>query len=170
MTLIVSPASRAAHLIAHRRPRHILTLVSPETILPYTSDAVAPARHLVLRFNDISVPSPGLHAPDSAVVTTLLGFGQDWDGRDPFLIHCWAGISRSTAAAYILICARAPAGREQSIATALRHASPTATPNPLMVRLADDILSRGGAMTKAIEKIGRGQEAAEGLPFDFPCG
>ena len=66
------------------------------------------------------------------------------------LIHCWAGISRSSAAAYAIACDRNP-GFERDIAIELRRRSPSATPNRLMVRLADDLLQRDGRMVEAID-------------------
>ena len=91
------------------------------------------------------------------------------DGPRPLLIHCWAGISRSCAAAYILACDRNP-GHEQEIAVDLRRRAPFATPNRLMVQLADDMLVRGGRMVDAIDAIGRGAEATWGEPFRLPVG
>ena len=49
----------------------------------------------------------------------------------------------------------------QSIAQALRRASPTATPNIRIVSLADRLLGRDGRMVAAIETIGRGEIALE---------
>jgi predicted protein tyrosine phosphatase len=81
------------------------------------------------------------------------------------LIHCWAGISRSTAAAYTALCLFRPGAAEEELAFELRAASPSATPNKLIVSLADDVLGRNGRMVKAIAKIGRGADAFEGTPF-----
>ena len=83
----------------------------------------------------------------------------------PLDFHCFAGISRSTAAAYIAACTLAPERSERAIALALREASPTATPNARMVALADDLLGRGGRMVDAVRRIGRGTPAFEGAPF-----
>jgi len=83
------------------------------------------------------------------------------------LIHCWAGISRSSAAAFAIACDRNP-GFERDIADELRRRSPSATPNRLMVRLADDLLRRDGRMVDAIDGIGRGAEAREGEPYALP--
>src|SRR5690606_19265224 len=87
----------------------------------------------------------------------ILDFGKGWDLSAPMLVHCWAGISRSTATAFILACERCPGTPETTIAQALRAASSAATPNPLMVRLADDMLGRGGRMVDAVRAMGPGQ-------------
>ena len=75
------------------------------------------------------------------------------------------GISRSTASAYATVCALNPRRDEATIAQALRRASPTATPNALIVSLADRLLGREGRMIAAIETIGRGDLTAEAAPF-----
>jgi len=81
------------------------------------------------------------------------------------LIHCWAGISRSTAAAYTALCMLEPDASEQDLAWRLREASPSATPNRLIVSFTDQILGRRGRMLAAVDRIGRGAEAFEGKPF-----
>jgi predicted protein tyrosine phosphatase len=83
------------------------------------------------------------------------------------LIHCWAGISRSSAAAYVIACDRNP-GFERDIADELRRRAPSVTPNRLMVALADNLLDRDGRMTEAISRIGRGADAFEGEPYRLP--
>ncbi len=109
----------------------------------------------------------GLVAPSEAMVRSLLAFGAAWSGAAPLLVHCWAGISRSTAAGFALACQRMGAGAEEAIAQNLRMVSPMATPNPLVVALADELLGRGGAMIAAIARIGRGEDANEGVPFEL---
>jgi predicted protein tyrosine phosphatase len=85
------------------------------------------------------------------------------------VIHCWAGISRSTAAAFIALCALNPAAPEELIARLLREASPTAYPNRLMIRLGDAALGRADRMVRAVETMGRGVVASEALPFSLPA-
>jgi predicted protein tyrosine phosphatase len=81
--------------------------------------------------------------------------------------HCWAGISRSTAAAFITLCALNPDADEFGLAKALRRASSTAYPNRRLVALGDDVLSRSGRMIEAVEHIGRGEFAEEGQVFSL---
>lgn len=126
---------------------------------------IAPERHLRVGINDITEPAPGMTAPEAAHAAALLDFVRAWDRREPMLIHCFAGVSRSTAAAFIAACALAPERSEADIAAALRRVSPTATPNALLVRHADTLLGRGGRMSQAIAAIGRGGDCFEGVPF-----
>ncbi len=85
------------------------------------------------------------------------------------VVHCWAGISRSTAAAYTALCTINPDAPEELIAMRLREASPTAYPNRLIIRLADAALGRKGRMVRAVESIGRGVPAGEAVPFSLPA-
>ena len=77
-------------------------------------------------------------------------------------------ISRSTAAAYILLCDRHGQGMEAEIASALRNRAPHACPNPLMIRIADAMLERDGRMIDAIQGIGRGSIVALGERVELP--
>lgn len=127
--------------------------------------AIVQANHLFLSMNDIADEQPGMIAPGSDHVETLLAFVQNWDRAAPLVINCFAGISRSTAAAYITAAVLGPARDEADLAWTLRRASPSATPNPRLIRHADALLGRGGRMIAAIEAIGRGADAYEGTPF-----
>jgi predicted protein tyrosine phosphatase len=144
----------------------LLTLLSPGTE-PRDWKTFAGARHLRLAFHDIIVSTPDLIAPDTLMMQSILDFGRDAAAERPLLIHCWAGISRSSAAAYAIACDRNP-GFEGEIADESRRRSPQITPNKLMVQLADDLLGRGGVMVDAIARIGRGAEAFEGAPYQLP--
>jgi predicted protein tyrosine phosphatase len=120
-----------------------------------------------LAFHDIVEPMPGLTAPDRGLMQAVLDFGRNSEPQRALLIHCWAGISRSSAAAFAIACDRNP-GFERDIANELRRRAPFVTPNRLMVRLADDLLARDGRMVEAIDKIGRGAEAGEGESYELP--
>jgi predicted protein tyrosine phosphatase len=164
MTLIVCPLRLVEEMATIHAPSHILTLIGPAAGPP--SCAAAPsARRLHLLFNDIVEPAEGLILPSAEHIADLLAFGRDWSRAAPMLVHCWAGISRSTAAAYILACDRSPPGTELDLAYRLRAVSASATPNRLMIALADEVLGRGGAMIAAVEEIGPGLAATTGNPF-----
>ncbi len=103
--------------------------------------------------------------PGEEQVADLLRFVRRWDRCTPLVVHCYMGISRSTASAYASVCALNPERSEADIARALRDASPTATPNIRIVSLADKLLGRQGRMVAAIETIGRGVIMDEAAPF-----
>ncbi len=154
--------------IAHAAgARSMVTLINVGT--PVTRPAcIAPERHLFIGMSDIGQPLPGHVAPDVAHVENLLAFVRAWDRREPLLIHCWAGVSRSTAAAFVTACALNPERAEDEIASHIRASSPTATPNARFVSIADERLGRKGRMIAAVEAIGRGEDCWEGVPFALP--
>ncbi len=145
---------------------HLITLINEGTPVERPAGITA-ENHLFLAFNDIVEPMDGMTPPAAVHVEELLRFVEEWDQSAPMLIHCWAGISRSTAGAYIVNCYLNPDRSELDIARALRKAAPSATPNIRLVRIADRILSRDGRMEDAILSIGRGANAFEGAPFHF---
>ena len=142
----------------------LVTLLSPGTAVTRPA-TILPARHLYLAISDIVAPIPGQVLPERQHLDDLIRFVEGWDRAEPMVIHCFAGVSRSTAAAFIAACALNPRRDEFEVARAIRAASPTATPNARLVALADQALERGGRMTAAIVEIGRGEECFEGTPF-----
>jgi predicted protein tyrosine phosphatase len=58
-----------------------------------------------------------------------------------------------------------PHRNEMEIAQKLRAASPIASPNRLIVSLADKALGRDGRMIRALESIGPASMMVEGKPF-----
>lgn len=159
----VCSLARLHETVASTGARHVVSLLGDERL--ERPRGIAAENHLWLRLHDISSPLDGYVLPDEAHVADLLQFVRIWDRRAPLVVHCYAGISRSTASAFASVCALVPHRDEASIAQALRHASPTATPNMRIVSLADRLLGRDGRMIAAIETIGRGTLAAEAEPF-----
>ena len=140
------------------------------TLLRNTDQVQRPAvitqdNHLILSMDDIVAEMDGYEAPAHAHVEKLIDFVGRWDRAAPLVVHCYAGISRSTAGAFAAACALNPGREEMQIAWALRRASRTATPNARIVALADKLLGRDGRMTRAIEAIGPGNMAYEADPF-----
>lgn len=166
-TLHVSPLSKLDATVAACGASHLVSLINVNTRVERPA-SIAEDRHLFLGMSDISQPTDGHVLAGQEHIERLLAFVRDWDRSAPLVIHCWAGISRSTAAAYITACALAPTREEEAAADALRTASPSATPNARLVTLADVMLGRNGRMVRAIERIGRGADAFEGKPFVLP--
>jgi predicted protein tyrosine phosphatase len=145
---------------------HVVTLLrDTDLIARLPPKGVDRKNHLIVRIDDVTCPLDGYTHPGEEHLQQLLDFVREWDRAAPLVLHCYAGISRSTASAFTAVCALNPERDEASIAQALRQASPTATPNALIVSLADRLLEREGRMISAIESIGRGVTAFEGQPF-----
>jgi predicted protein tyrosine phosphatase len=143
---------------------HVLTIMAnveqvqrPETIRP--------ENHLKVSVDDITEQLEGFVAPCERHVTQVLDFVRGWDRAAPLVIHCYAGISRSTASAFAAACALNPHRDELMIAKAIRAASPIASPNRLIVSLADKALGRDGRMLRALDEMGPGSMTVEGRPF-----
>jgi predicted protein tyrosine phosphatase len=162
----VCPLSKLEETVTATGARHVVTLVNEATPMTRPS-AVAEADHLFLAVSDIVEAMDGHVVPAEEHLDRLLAFAAGWDRATPLVVHCYAGVSRSTAAAYVIACALDPARDEMEAALALRAASPTATPNRRIVALADARLGRDGRMVRAIEAIGRGADCFEGTPFFY---
>jgi predicted protein tyrosine phosphatase len=160
----VCSLARIADAVESTGARSLVTLLSPGTLVARPA-LIEPDRHLHIAMSDIVEPIEGQVLPDETHVRALLDFVAEWDRAEPLLIHCFAGVSRSTAAAFIAACALNPDLAETTIAQRIRAASPTATPNARMVAIADEILGREGRMTAAARAIGRGVDCFEGVPF-----
>jgi predicted protein tyrosine phosphatase len=166
-TLYVCSLSRLSATVAMTRASHVVTLINAATPVPRPR-TIDVARHLFIGVSDIVEPMDGQILPGREHVERLVDFVRRWDRARPLVIHCYAGISRSTAGAFITACALAPQADEAEIARRLRRASPSATPNARLVAAADALLQRDGRMSDAIAAIGRGAEAFEGEPFHLP--
>lgn len=165
----VCPLAHLDATVTRTGASHVLSVINAGT--PVIRPAAIRAEdHLFVGFNDIVEPQEGLVHPALEHVEAILGFVGRWPRRAPLVVHCYAGISRSTASAFIAACALDPRRDEADIARALRLASPSATPNALLVAHADALLGRQGRMSAAIAAIGRGQEAMWGEPFEIALG
>lgn len=156
-----------AHLhrtVEEHRASHIVTLLR-DVHLVQRPATVAAANHLVLGMDDIPEPVDGYVAPGEEHVSRLIDFARSWDRSAPMVVHCYAGISRSTAGAFVAACALNPQRNESRIAQELRRLSQTASPNRRIVAIADELLGRQGRMVDAIDNIGIGAMAYEAKPF-----
>ncbi|HWA50741.1 MAG TPA: tyrosine protein phosphatase [Dongiaceae bacterium] len=98
--------------------------------------------HLRLRFDDIEAECDG--APQEAHVVQAFAFARTVQGN--LLVHCHAGISRSGAMAYALMAEALGPGREAQALDELLAQRPIVVPNGRVVRIADRVMGRGGAL------------------------
>ncbi|MBD8907587.1 tyrosine phosphatase family protein [Methylorubrum zatmanii] len=163
-TIHICPLSRLAETVAACDASHLVTLATLGSVVARPA-SIRPEHHLRVGFSDITAPREGHLPPGEEHVRAVLDFVGAWPAERPLVMHCYAGISRSTAAAYAAACALRPDRDEDALAEELRRLAPSATPNRLFVEIADRLLGREGRMSAAIARIGRGAEAFEGTPF-----
>ena len=162
------PLSAVHQTIDQHKIGWLISAINEDTMLQTPSGFEA-ERHLKLAMNDISIQRDGLVLPQVDHVSALIEFVDNWDQNSPLLIHCWAGVSRSTAGVFMALCHLNPDVDEEEIAHALRAASPTASPNLRLVQLADQMLERRGRMVDAVTMIGQGEMSMEGAVFSLPA-
>lgn len=152
-----------AELPAHARalqPSHLVSLV-PDFEQPPTPEGIRPEDHLRLELDDIEEPMEGLLLPERRHIERLIAFIDRWPGDRPMLIHCAAGVSRSTAAALVALCRRT-ARSEAELVADLRRAAPHAAPNRRIVMLADALLQCENRLLKAVDSLAEVEKIAQG--------
>lgn len=163
--IVVSPLKTIGEMAARHKAREMITLIAENHDF-HRPGIIDPARHLSLKMNDIAFAGKdGLVGPQAAHVADLIAFARAWDQQSPLLIHCWMGVSRSPAAALIAALVACPDLDDAALAATLRQASPQASPNPRLVELGDEALSRSGRLVAAVKAIGRGAEYRGDAPF-----
>ncbi len=128
--------------------RRVVSILDPAAPVPRELAALS-ADLLVLRFDDVIVTGGEYRAPERGDIERLLAFDREHVEQDTLVIHCTAGISRSTAAFVILAAQRLPAS-EAEVFAELRAIRPRAWPNSLMIALADEVL---GAQNRLVHEL-----------------
>lgn len=138
---------------------HVLSLLDPGTAEPAAFRGFPPHGRERLFFHDVVGEYPGFDAPEASHVAAILAFGERLRAEGPeqppeqphVLVHCFMGISRSTAAAAILLTQARP-GSERAAFEQVFAVRPRAWPNTRLVALADAQLARGGALVEALKQ------------------
>ncbi len=160
---------------AKSRASKVVSLLSPGSEFP-AFEGYEDDRHHRIEVHDILQDAGERAAPGEGHVEDIIGHLKSWRPEDPLLVHCWAGMSRSTATALIAACLHNPDTDEARIGDALAAASRTAFPNTRIVAIADEILGRKGRMARAAEKIRNDETRLEEIyrvqeasPFFIPA-
>jgi predicted protein tyrosine phosphatase len=130
---------------------HMLSIIDTHEPRPPALDAYGEIDHELIRFDDVVAEYPGFEACTPAHIEQLLAFGERVRARPAahVLVHCHAGVSRSTAAAAILMAQFRP-GEEEAAFLKLLELRKHGWPNTRMVEFADRQLKRDGAMLKGL--------------------
>jgi predicted protein tyrosine phosphatase len=170
MRIHVSPLELFDEHVAGHQPGRIVSLLNPGT--PFPEAHGYGDRHLRVPVHDIEEVIPGHEPPSRPIVENLVRFLEGWDPGTPLYVHCWAGISRSTATAFTAACLHNPGVEEATIMAAMRAASAMAQPNRRIVALADGLLGRNGRMIDALELVTLESPPEFGVlnaPFHIPA-
>lgn len=139
-SLVVCGLDELSAKLASFRPSHVISVTDPDD-----GDVDFPPNINVLRLTFHDHRDPGGHT-----ARLILEFGKELPNGAKVLVHCVGGVSRSTAAAYVLLCLHCD-GDERSAFQLLKVIRPQAQPNPLLVAHGDALLNANGRMVAALE-------------------
>ena len=153
------------------RPSHVLSILDPEWPIPDAFGAYGEHEKLELRFHDIIEDTPGQVSPAEEHVSALLAFGRDLMAEPPrdahLLVHCHAGISRSTASMALILAQRLPHIQAADIFEEILRIRAKAWPNLRMLEFGDAMLGRGGSLPAAAHAVYRRQLEQRPFLWDF---
>jgi predicted protein tyrosine phosphatase len=136
---------------------HVLSILDPEWPDPPAFDEFAPHRRLALRFHDVIEPLSDRIAPTRQDVERLLAFGHELNAAASphLLVHCHAGVSRSTASAALILAQAHPEQPAAEILQTVAQMRPRAWPNLRILEFGDELLGRGGQFAAAAGAVYR---------------
>jgi predicted protein tyrosine phosphatase len=150
-------------LAGHREARvsHVLSILDPEWPAPEIFADFGAHEKLELRFHDVILEGPGTIAPEPAHIERMLAFGRAFATERAsgahLLVHCHAGISRSSAAMALLMAQALPERSGDAIFAEILLIRPQIWPNLRIVELGDRALGRDGALIAAAHRVYRRQ-------------
>lgn len=136
---------------------HVLSILDPEIADPPAFQQFDAHHRLSLRFHDIIEPEPERIAPTRADVEKLLAYGREL-GRESapkLLIHCHAGVSRSTASAALILAQADPSRPADAVLNGISAIRPRAWPNLRILEFGDELLGRKGELVAAASAVYR---------------
>jgi predicted protein tyrosine phosphatase len=150
---------------------HVLSILDPEWPVPKAFGSYGEHARLELRFHDVieEAAAAGMVPPQADHVAQLLAFGRDLLAEEAaaeahLLVHCHAGVSRSTAAMALILAQALPGVAAEAIVAEVVRIRPQAWPNLRLIELGDAMLRREGALVAAVSGLYRARlEARPGL-------
>jgi predicted protein tyrosine phosphatase len=134
---------------------YVVSILDPDFVEPNVFRTFGKHKRLTLRFHDIVEEVPNLIAPQVHHISELLEFGRTImaeSGRH-LLIHCFAGVCRSTAAAALLLAQEEPERTPADAVERMLQIAPHAWPNVRMIAIGDEILNYNNALVDAVESL-----------------
>jgi predicted protein tyrosine phosphatase len=141
---------------------HVLSILDPEWPVPGAFGAFGEHARLELRFHDIiDEYNAGMIAPQEEHVAELLAFGRGLSEEPQadahLLVHCHAGVSRSTASMALILAQALPDVAADRVFEEVLRIRPQAWPNLRILELGDAQLNRRGELVAAAAGIYRAQ-------------
>ena len=144
---------------------HVLSILDPGFPEPDPIRNIDLNRRLKLHFHDVIEAVPGWIPPERWDVELLLAFGRNlseaaherWvvGGGSHLLVHCHAGVSRSTASAILLLAQRDPDRAAHDVVGQVIRLRPRAWPNLRIIEIGDALLGRDGEIVAAVGALYR---------------
>ena len=135
---------------------HVLSILDPDHPVPEAFGTFGEHAKLELRFHDITDPRPNETMPGRTHVDAILAFGRTLaTERSSLLVHCHAGISRSTAAMALIIAQNLPHLSATDVLRTVHGIREKAWPNLRLMELGDQALNRGGTLVAATHALHR---------------
>lgn len=126
----------------------VVTLLDPRR-----SIVVEPDLHIKC-FDHCSEKSED-QGPTRDHIKQLIDFGKELTEDDYILVHCEAGISRSSAATIIIMVSHYGINQIGRIIPLIRAINLIAHPNRLMIRYADQMFGLKGTLNKVVQSLDR---------------
>lgn len=143
---------------------HVLSILDPHWPVPEAFGGFGEHAKLELRFDDVIEEVPGTVPPTGEHVAAVLGFGRrlvaEANGEAHLLVHCHAGVSRSTASMALILAQALPQAPAEQVFGEVLRIRPQAWPNLRIVELGDAMLGRDGALVAAAAGLYRRQLTA----------
>lgn len=140
---------------------HVLSILDPAWPVPEAFGSFGEHEKLELRFHDVIEETGAQPGPREEHVAQLLRFGRDLIAEPPpqahLLVHCHAGISRSTASMALILAQALPHQPADAIMAEILRIRDKAWPNLRILEMGDALLGRGGTMTGAAHDLYRQQ-------------
>ena len=150
---------------------HVLSILDPEWPVPDAFGSFGEHERLELRFHDVIEETPGMFPPLAEHVAQVLAFGRTLPAEPApgahLLVHCHAGVSRSTASMILIVAQARPEVPAIDVAREIFRIRSKAWPNLRIIEMGDAMLGRGGEIVAAVTEIYRDQLAIRPQIGDF---
>jgi predicted protein tyrosine phosphatase len=134
---------------------HVLSLLDPG-VRPFLHPRTDRKNWRLFLFEDC-INETETNAPTKDTVENILAWGKGLPADAIVLVHCEAGVSRSTAAALALMVQERGREKIDECLDLLLERRPEACPNPLITKWADEILGCDGHLHAAAEEVASGK-------------